>query len=142
MEQGAFRESPVGLLQIEIDHPGQSAGNDPCDGIDVGGEKDIGEDFCEGGGEFDGIDNPVEPRDEAEGNRNPLQSVDEDIGQCGLVRSVLLDIAVDEPVQQDADGQGSGEDADGNGQNVQVIGPIYIGQIDIRQGNPFFLCVI
>ena len=92
------------------------------------GEEDVGEEACQRLDDVDRVDDPVKADDEAERDGDAAQCVDEDVEPRVLVDvQVILDAAVDELVEHDADRQRCHEDADGDEEHLHQMRPVNPG---------------
>ena len=123
-----YIRNPGGHSRAEVAVDGEGR----CDG----GEEDVGEEACQRLDDVDRVDDPVKADDEAERDGNAAQRVDEDVEPRVLVDvQVILDAAVDELVEHDADRQRCCEDADRDEEHLHQVCPVNPGQPIIRQEN-------
>ena len=112
VEQRGLREILVRPLKVHGDDAVHRTRKDTRDGDDVAREEQIGQHFRQGRRDLDGIDRPVEADDEAEEDRHAVHGADKDVFPRALIdRKVMVDVAADEAVGDDADRECAEDDA-------------------------------
>ena len=117
-----YIRNPGGHSRAEVAVDGEGR----CDG----GEEDVGEQARQRLDDVDRVrvDDPVETDDEAQRDRHAAQCVDEDVEPGIFIDvQVILDAAVDELVEHDADRQRCHEDADGDEEHLHQMCPVNPG---------------
>ena len=141
VEQRRLRQLLLGALDVQRDEAVDRAGCDARDREDDDGEEDVGEEACQRLDDVDRVDDPVKADDEAERDGNAAQRVDEDVEPRVLVDvQVILDAAVDEFVEHDANRQRCCEDADRDEEHLHQMCPVNPGQpVVMQENNPLFV---
>ena len=112
VEQRGLREILVRPLKVHGDDAVHRTRKDARDGDDVAREEQIGQQLRQGRRDLDGLDRPVEADDEAEEDRYAVHGADKDVFPCALIdRKMMVDVAADETVGDDADGECAEDDA-------------------------------
>ena len=97
----------LGALDLHIDDPVDSTGDNPGDGEDNHRKENIGKNSCQRFDDVDRVDNPVKADHKTEGDGDTLERMDEDVLPSGFLhRQMAHDTAMNHAVQGYADRQG------------------------------------